>query len=363
MSESESPPWRYPEIQARKKGHLQVSSHPPHEIYWEEYGNPKGDPVMYLHGGPGSWTMPPLARFFDPMHYRIILFDQRGTGKSRPAITAEDNKAGLANNMTPQLIEDINALRFSLVIRGKMHLFGGSWGSTLALAYAIKHPDNVKSMMLRGIFLCRKKDIDVFYQGDAADPGNAALQGIGKYYPDEWSRYVEMVPQGERGDMVAAYRRLLDSPDKAMREEAARRWSRWEGIAMTYEPNKDVVENLEDIKRAVPMANLENHYFMNSAFLGGSGEANRDQNYIIEHIGRIKNIPTQIVHGKEDRVCPVNQAEDLVAAWNKAQPDIKKRPTLITPERTGHGWGEPAIFQALCDMTEKAKKIGVGTVR
>lgn len=348
-------PWKYPEITPYKEDLIKVSDTPPHEVYYAEYGNPNGEPVIYLHGGPGSGTKPSQARYFDPKHYRIILFDQRGCGKSRPH-AKDDLKGALADNDTPHLIEDMNKLRDHLGIKGKMHLFGGSWGSTLALAYAIAHPENVKSMTLRGIFLCRKQDDDFFYQGDAADPGNPSLMGTGRFFPEEWKRFVEMVPKSERGDMIKAYHKLLNSPDKATRQEAAKRWSQWEAATMHLVKNQAKIDDFGDPDHAVAFANIENHYFLNGSFLGGAGDANRDQSYILKHIDRIKNIPTEIVQGRYDMVCPRNQADDLVSAWNEVQPDEAKRPKLHTTD-AGHSWSEPVNVIKLTEITDRFKTL------
>ncbi len=342
-------PWKYPEIAANKEGWLKVSEHPPHEIYWAEYGNPDGDPVMYLHGGPGSGTKPSQARYFDPKHYRIILFDQRGCGKSKPYASLEDNT-------TPHLIEDMDKLRDQLGIKGKMHLFGGSWGSTLALAYAIAHPENVKSMTLRGIFLCRKPDIDIFYQQDAADPDGKSFAA--RFFPEYWEQFVEIVPKEERGDMIAAYRKMLNSPDEKVRHEAAKRWSQWEAATMHFEINPAKIADFGNLDHAVAFANIENHYFMNGAFLGGTGQANRNQNFILENVDRIKDIPTEIVQGRWDMVCPRNQADDLVAAWKKAQPDKKKQPRYHVMELTGHSWSEPENLKRLTEVTDRFRLLG-----
>ncbi len=338
-------PWKYPPSTPHTHGYLKVSEQPLHEIYWEEHGNPKGDPVMFLHGGPGSGAGESVARFFDPKHYRIILFDQRGAKRSKPYASTEANT-------TPYLVEDIEKLRKELGIGGKMHLSGGSWGSTLALAYAIEHPENVKSLTLRGIFLCRKRDIDVFYQGDAADPGNPAFLGSGRFFPEEWKRFVEIVPPAERGDMIAAYRKLMLSPDRTIREEAMNRWNRWESATI-----KLVKKSEEELSAPSEPAHaiLENHYFMHGGFLGGT---DRNQNYILENIARIKDIPTQIVQGRYDMVCPRDQADDLVNAWNAAQPDEKKRPVLHIADDAGHSYVEPSIIRKLTEVSDRFRLLG-----
>lgn len=346
---AEENPWKYPPSTPNTPpGYLKVSEQPPHEIYWEEHGNPKGDPVIFLHGGPGAGVGDKSARFFDPQHFRIILFDQRGAKRSKPY-------ASLDANTTPELIKDIDKLRHALGIKGKAHLFGGSWGSTLALAYAIAHPEKVKSMTLRGIFLCRKPDLDVFYQGDASDLGNPRLMGTGRFFPGEWKKFVEIVPKEMRRDMIAAYRQLLNSSDKTLREEAAKRWSQWEAATMHLETNQKEIDDFGDLSHAVAFVNIENHYFMHGAFLGGT---NRNQNYIVENVAKIRNIPTQIVQGRYDMVCPRNQADDLVNAWIAVQSDEKKRPVLHILDNAGHSWSEPPIVRKLTDLTDSLRLLG-----
>lgn len=335
----------YPEAEPRKTGFLKVSDEPLHEIFWQEFGNPQGAPVMFIHGGPGGGCPPDYARFFDPDHYRIILFDQRGSGKSRPFASLEDNTTG-------HLVEDIVKLRKELGIDGPMHLFGGSWGSTLSLVYAIHHPETVKTMTLRGIFLCRKQDIDFFYQGDAADPGNPALQGSGRFFPEEWARYVAFIPPAERHDMIAAYRKRLTGADEKTRLDAATVWSVWEGA--TSKLVKDVGKNFSDPAFLLPFARIENHYFFNDVFLGDDGA--RDQNFIIDNIAKIAHIPAEIVHGRYDMVCPLNQATDLVAAWNAVQPDPALRPKLHVT-KAGHSQMEPENKKKLVEITDRFRLV------
>jgi proline iminopeptidase len=319
--------WTYPQPKANTSGLLNVSQLPAHSIYWEEYGNPKGEPVLFIHGGPGGGTAPVMARFFDPKRYRIILFDQRGCGKSVPSAAEDDPLPALADNSTPHLIGDIIQLRAHLNISGKMHVFGGSWGSTLALAYAIAHPETVATLILRGIFLCRRKDLDFFYQGNAAyyadAPGDTRLPGTYLCYPEAWKSYVEVIPPTQRSDMIKAYARRFamqagSDQDKAYATEVATAWSVWEGVTSYLAPDSSDHQKFADPVFARAFARIENHYFMNGAFLGGSGEENRNQDYLLSHIMRIKDIPVAIVHGRYDLVCPLFQAEELVSALRNA---------------------------------------------
>jgi proline iminopeptidase len=319
--------WKYPQSAPSRSGWLEVSAQPPHLMYWEEYGNPKGEPVIFIHGGPGGGTTPTLSRFFDPKRYRIILYDQRGCGKSLPSAADDDAAPALADNTTAHLVGDIAALRAALGIEGKMHVFGGSWGSTLALAYAIRHPQTVRTLILRGIFLCRRQDLDYFYQGNAAmyadNPQDSLLPGAYMYYPQAWKTYVEAIPAAERGDMVAAYAHRFAAVPANVEEEAAlthiaRAWSLWEGVTsyLTYDPGDPGKFGEERFARA--FARIENHYFMNGAFLDGSGEEGRKQDYLLQHCAAIRHIPIHIVHGRYDQVCPLFQAEALVAALRHA---------------------------------------------
>jgi proline iminopeptidase len=337
----------YPPSEALKSGYLTVSKNPPHELYWEEHGNPDGAPVMVVHGGPGAGCSPKMAQFFDPDHYRIILFDQRGAGKSKPF-------ASLEKNTTGHLVGDMMSLRQALGIEGKMHVFGGSWGSTLALAYAIGYPETVQSLTLRGIFLCRKQDIDIFYQQDAADPGNPALMGVGRFFPEAWKPYVDFIPPAERHDMVAAYHKRLTSSDEAVKLEAALRWTLWEGATSYLIP--DIKENFSDPAFALPFARIENHYFMHGAFLAPDN-IEREQNFIIDYIRRIASIPTEIAQGRYDMVCPRNQADDLCAAWNAAQPDPALRPKLHIIDDAGHSQWEPGITKKLVEITNRFREL------
>ena len=339
--------WKYPEPdEITAEGWLDVGSG--HRIYWHEYGTPKGQPVMFLHGGPGGGTKPKQTRFFNPRRYRIILFDQRGCGKSQPNAGDKDPKkanAALKHNTTGDLINDIEALRKHLGIREPMHVFGGSWGSTLSLAYAIEHPEHVKSLILRGIFLCRRKDLDYFYQGNAANyrdkPDDTSIPGTYLFYPEPWKKFVEVIDPAERGDMVKAYARIFSGPAGEQLENAAKAWSVWEGVTSNLVSEKDTTR-YEDPEFAKTFAKIENHYFMSGCFLGGS--TNRDNNHLLDNIKRIAHLPIYIVQGKFDQVCPRFQADDLVAALKKANPGVKLEYYVTT---AGHSQYEVETMKAL----------------
>jgi len=316
--------WKYPASAARTSGMLDVQSPAGHRISWAEYGNPHGEPVLFVHGGPGGGTAPFMARYFDPARYRVILFDQRGCGQSTPSAKQDDAGPALTDNTTAHLIADINKLRAARNITGRMHVFGGSWGSTLSLAYAIAHPRAVANLVLRGIFLCRRKDIDFFYQGNAATfeaaPDDTRIPGTYMTFPEAWADFVQVIPQAQRHDMVAAYARIFSqkpagAEELARQVEAARAWSVWEGMTSFLAQDISDRGKFGDSAFAKAFARIENHYFMNGAFLGGgAGEANRANNYLIENAAALTGIPVHIVHGRYDAVCPMFQADELVAA-------------------------------------------------
>jgi proline iminopeptidase len=343
--------WKYPEPdEVVGSGWLAVGNG--HEIYWHEYGNPHGDPVMFLHGGPGGGTSPKQARFFNPRRYRIILFDQRGCGKSRPSVGSHDPEeasAALQANTTDHLIADVEALRAHLGVNGPMHVFGGSWGSTLSLAYAINHPASVKTLILRGIFLCRRKDLDYFYQGNAAvwdaNKVDTSVPGTYLFFPEAWKRFVEVIDPADRGDMVKAYAEIFENPRHPRLEEAATAWSVYEGSTSYLAPEKDLSSYAEpEFARA--FARIENHYFMNGAFLGGT---DRDNNYLLENAGVIANakIPVYIVQGIFDQVCPRFQADDLYAVLK----DKTKVTYILTT--AGHSQFERETEKALTGIMDK----------
>jgi len=255
----------YPPIEPFRTGFLRVSS--VHEIYFEESGNPDGKPAVFLHGGPGGGTDPKMRTFFDPKVYRIVLFDQRGCGRSRP-------HANLVDNTTWHLVEDMEKLREHLGIK-RWLVFGGSWGSTLALAYAETHPDQVTELVLRGIFLLRKWEIDWFYQRP---------DGAGALFPDLWEKYVDTIPEAERSDMVRAYYRRLTSDDPQTMRQAAKTWSIWEGATSFLRLNPDYVAKFQEDDYAAAFARIECHYFINNGFF-------ETHNQLIEQVNRIRKIP------------------------------------------------------------------------
>jgi proline iminopeptidase len=281
----------YPSIPANRTGHLRVSD--VHEIYYEESGNPNGKPAVFVHGGPGGGTDPKMRSFFDPKKYRIVLFDQRGCGKSRPHASLEDNT-------TWHLVADMEKLRQHLDIE-KWLVFGGSWGSTLGIAYAETHPERVTELVLRGIFLLRRWEIEWFYQ----NPGAGAL------YPDLWERYLEPIPAAERSDMITAYYKRLTSSDPKVLGQAARAWSIWEGATSFLHMNPDYISKFQEDDYAAAFARIECHYFINKGFL-------RTDNQLIEDVGRIRHIPAVIVQGRYDVICPMKSAWDLHRAWPEA---------------------------------------------
>jgi proline iminopeptidase len=307
--------WKYPADEPNRTGLLQVDTAPDHKLYWEEYGNPAGESVMFLHGGPGGACAPVMARFFDPARYRVILFDQRGCGKSEPTVAKAGPAIALTRNTTDHLVEDINALRAALGISGKMHVFGGSWGSTLALVYAIRHPEAVASLILRGIFIGAREDLLYMYQGNAATFAATpfALTEPGSYiaYPDEWRAFVEIIPADQRGDMMQAYKAIFDmvpagDADRALQLRAALAWSVWEGTISNLIPKDDDPGKFGDAEFALSFAQIEAHFFANNLFL--------PPDYILGNVDRIADIPMHIVHGRFDQVCPLTQASRLVDA-------------------------------------------------
>lgn len=306
----------YPKIEPYDEGMLPVS--PIHTLYYEQSGNPRGLPVVFLHGGPGGGTVPEYRRFFDPEVYRIVLFDQRGSGKSTP-------HANLDENTTWHLVEDIEKIREHLGIE-RWVVFGGSWGSTLALAYAQTHPERVRALVLRGIFLCRPKEIRWFYQ-----------EGASNIYADVWEQYLAAIPEGERGDMLAAYYRRLTSEDEATRIAAARAWSIWEGSTSKLYPDPDLIHHFGDPHFAIAFARIECHYFTHNAFFP-------TDNYLIENVWKIRDIPAVIVQGRYDVVCPMISAWELHRAWPEA--DLQ-----IIPD-AGHSALEPGIRSALVEATD-----------
>lgn len=305
----------YPPIEPRRTGSLDVGDG--HQLYWEETGDPDGLPAVFLHGGPGSGCEPWHRRFFDPARYRIVLFDQRGAGRSTP-------HAGLEANTTPHMVADIERLRTALGVEGWV-VFGGSWGSTLGLAYAEAHPERVLGLVLRGIFLCRPRDIQWFYQS-----------GADRLFPEAWAEYRSAIPAAEHGDMVRAFHRRLTGPDRAVREAAARAWSVWEGRTSCLRPNPGVLAHFADRSVAVSLARIECHYFVHDCFM--------EPDQLLREAGRIAGIPGFIVHGRYDVVCPVEQALALHQAWPRAE-------LQIVPD-AGHSAAEPGITHRLIAATD-----------
>lgn len=312
-----------------RSGHLAAPGFSEHQIYWEEYGSLTGEPVVVMHGGPGAGSHSSFARFFDPERYRVILFDQRGCGKSTPSAGEDDATAALADNTTRHLIDDVLALRRELNISGRMHIFGGSWGSTLALAYAIAHPETVQTLILRGVFLCRRVDVDYFFQGNAAefaaDP--LAMPAPGAYldFPTAWQRFVDIIPLEDRGDIVRSLAKAFSAPPRtdAERErlvKLASACTAWEGSASRLNCNEHS-HGHPNQKYALTAARILVYYMINGGFLGVDGEAKRDNNYILDHVGRLRDIPVHVVHGRYDRVCHLYQAEALVRALRDAGND------------------------------------------
>lgn len=308
----------YPEIEPYDTGQIRVSD--VHQLYYEQCGTPNGKPVVFLHGGPGAGLISDYRRFFDPSAYRIILFEQRGSGRSTPHASLEDNT-------TWHLVEDIEKIREQFGV-DQWLVFGGSWGSTLALAYAETHPERVRGLVLRGIFLCRPKEIRWFYEDS---------QGASAIFPDNYEAYLRLIPEAERGDMIGAYYRQLTSDDEAVRLEAAKAWALWEGSALRLIPDQKLIDDFTEPDKALAVARIECHYFINNCFF-------ETDNYLLENIDRIRRIPAVIVHGRYDVVCPVMNAWDLHRAWPEAE-------LKIIPD-AGHAATERGIADALVRATD-----------
>lgn len=307
----------YPEIEPFKTELLKVSDI--HTIYVEQCGNPNGRPVIFLHGGPGGGLHSDYRRYFDPNHYRIVLFDQRGAGRSTPA-------AELRENSTWDLVSDIEKIRTYLGIKNWI-VFGGSWGSTLALAYAETHPDKVKGLILRGIFLCRPSEIKWFYQFGASE-----------IFPDVWESYSGFIPENERGDFVKAYYKRLTDPNADTRLAAAKIWSKWEAATSRLIVDLNAIDAFDDPTFALQFARIECHYFTNNAFF-------KTDNYLIENVAKIRQIPTVIVQGRYDVVCPARSAWDLHRAFPESE-------LHIIPD-SGHAASEPGTRSKLIECTDK----------
>ncbi len=307
----------YPEIEPFDRGFLPVS--PLHTLYYEQSGNPHGKPVVFLHGGPGGGTNPKCRRFFDPAVYRIVLFDQRGCGQSTP-------HAELTDNTTWDLVADIERVREHLGI-DRWQVFGGSWGSTLSLAYAQTHPDKVTELVLRGIFMLRRRELEWFYQ-----------KGCDMLYPDAWETYLNAIPEVERGDLMSAYYRRLTSADAKARTSAARAWSVWEGATSFLYQDKSHIESSGEDDFALAFARIECHYFVNGGFF-------EHDDQLLRNVDRIRHIPAVIVQGRYDVVCPLRSAWDLHRAWPEAD--------LRIVQDAGHSAFEPGILHQLLEATDQ----------
>ena len=319
----------YPPIEAYDTGELDVGDG--HTLYYEQSGNPKGKPVVFLHGGPGGGCTPKMRQFFDPERYRIVLFDQRGSGRSTP-------HAHLEANTTWHLVQDIERIRELLGIE-RWQVFGGSWGSTLALAYAETHPASVSELVLRGIFLLRKKEIDWFYQ-----------EGCSRLFPDLWESYLAAIPEQERHDMVAAYYRRLTSDDTTVRRSAARTWAVWEGNTSKLLVDADYAAKYADDEFADAFARIECHYFINKGFFS-------EDNYLLNNVGKIRHLKTVIVHGRYDVVCPVENAWEL----HRALPEARGRGVVVgDPRAEGVTMGALASLAQLQDVRGAGRRRDAG---
>ncbi len=306
----------FPPIEPYETGFLKKGKH---EIYYEQCGNPKGKPAIFLHGGPGGGCGSLSRRFFNPKKYRIILFDQRGCGRSKPHTCLEDNT-------TWHLIEDIETIRERLSIK-KWLVFGGSWGSTLAIAYAQKYPNNVSQMVLRGIFMLRQKELQWFYQ-----------YGASEMYPEAWQGFLKEIPENERDNLIEAYRKIFYGKNKEKQLSAAKAWSKWEASCSFINHNPDAVKESINAEFALAFALIENHYFVNKGFL-------ENENQLLDNIDIIRNIPTIIIQGRYDVVCPPTTAYELHSKWPESE--------LVIAPFSGHSAFEKEITHELIKATNK----------
>ncbi|OLP55949.1 prolyl aminopeptidase [Rhizobium rhizosphaerae] len=306
----------YPEIEPYESGHLDVGDG--HVIYWEKVGTPGAKPAVFLHGGPGGGCTPTFRRFFNPEAYDVLLFDQRGCGRSTP-------HAGLEANTTWHLVADIERLR-ELMGVGKWQVFGGSWGSTLALAYAETHPERVSELVVRGIYTLTKGELDWYYQF-----------GVSEMFPDKWERFVAPIPPDERGQMMQAYHKILTGPDKAAQIAAAKAWSLWEGETITLLPNPDYSAGFGEDHYALAFARIENHFFVHGGWM--------EEGQLLRDAHKIADIPGVIIHGRYDMPCPMRYAWALHKAWPKAE--------FCLVEGAGHASNEPGILDRLIYATDK----------
>ena len=308
----------FPKINPYEKQFLKVDNN--HELYIEQVGNPNGIPIIFLHGGPGAGLNEIYRQYFNPKIYRIIFFDQRGSGQSKPYASVE-------NNTTQMLVEDIRKIANELNLK-KFILYGGSWGSTLALLYAQECPETIYSLILRGVFLCRKKDINWFYQN-----------GASKIFPDEWIKFTKDIPKEEHADFLKAYHTRIHSNDGNESKKFSKQWAEWEGCCSTLLPSKQVVKQFSDC--AVSLSKIETHYFKNNCFIY--------ENQILENIKKIKHLKTFIIHGRYDVVCPINQAYDLHQAHQNSE--------LFIIEDAGHSLLENGITAKILEIFSEAEKL------
>ncbi len=307
----------YPPLSPYHEGHLRVSEL--HQIYFEQCGSPEGRPVVFLHGGPGGGVNPTYRQYFHPEKWRVVLFDQRGCGGSQP-------HAELRENTTWNLVADIEALRDHLGIE-RWAVFGGSWGSTLSLAYSQAHPERCTGLILRGIFLLRRKEIQWFYQ-----------EGASYLFPDAWEDYLAPIPESERHDLVGAYYRRLTDPDPQVQIEAARSWSIWEASTSRLQPSTDLIQRFGQTDFATAFARIECHYFVNGGFM-------EPEDQLLRNVDRIRHLPGVIVQGRYDVVCPPVSAWELHRAWPEAE-------FHLIPD-AGHAMSEPGTRTALLNATDR----------
>lgn len=310
----------YPELEPYRTDYLKLDE--VHEMYWEECGNPNGVPVVFIHGGPGAGAGPSARRFFDPNHYRIVVYDQRGAGRSKP-------HGETRNNTTPHLIADLESLRTFLNIETWI-VFGGSWGSTLGIAYAEYHPERCAGLILRGIFLCRREEIEWF------------IYGMKTIFPKEWREFAEFIPEDERDDLQKAYHKRLMNNDPAIHIPAALAWSCYEGACATLLPCSKTVDTFRDETVALGLARMESHYFANNIFL--------PEDFLIQNLHKIRHIPTIIVQGRYDIVCPIVTADEVARHLPNADYRIVSN--------ASHAASDPALCAELVRACEKFKCLG-----
>jgi proline iminopeptidase len=331
QSSKAGPGDRYLQADCRACGLLDVGDG--YRLYWEEYGCPEGEPVLVLHGGPGGASTPTMAQFFNPNRYRVIIYDQRGCGQSEPNVATAGPEVALAKNTTQLLIADIQKIRDAFEIKGKMNVFGGSWGSTLAMAYAIAYPQNCANLILRGIFLGQPEDLRYVYQGNAATFAEAphSMTEPGAYisYPEAWSNFLDAVPLAERSDVMKSYKAVFDmKPDtpegRRKQLDAAIAWSVWEGTISNAIPEPNNLSKFGDAAYALCFAQIEAHFFANQLFL--------EPDHIIHNLDRLVGVPIHIVHGRFDQVCPLAQASRLAAALEA----VGSPPSSLVLTMAGH---------------------------